>query len=100
MKEQLQLERQRAAELLQKEAQSRERVEQESAATKAAVAEAIRDIEALDQERTQLRTQLQVQGHQTCHQVCDYVAHGRPLNGLQGACRHNVGHEPRYSCHC
>ena len=60
MKEQLDLERQHTQDLLQKEAQSRERVEQESAATKAAVAEAINDPESLYEERKQLRKKLEV----------------------------------------
>lgn len=60
LKQQLELEREHTQELLQKEAQSRERVEQESAATKAAVAEAINDLESLDEERKQLRKKLAV----------------------------------------
>jgi DNA repair exonuclease SbcCD ATPase subunit len=50
----------RTQELLKQEAESRQRVNQESAATKEAVEEAIKDLEALDAERTELRTHLRV----------------------------------------
>lgn len=56
---QLETERERSQDLLQQEAESRRRVEQESNATKAAVAEAIKDLESLDRERTELRHRLQ-----------------------------------------
>jgi uncharacterized protein (DUF3084 family) len=56
---QLESERERSQDLLQQEAESRRRVEQESDATKAAVAEAIKDLEGLDRERTELRHRLQ-----------------------------------------
>jgi hypothetical protein len=60
LRQQLEHEREQAQDLLCQEASSRERVEQESAATKAAVEEAIKDLEALDSERTELRQRLQV----------------------------------------
>jgi hypothetical protein len=60
LRELLNSELERAQEVLGQEAESRQRVEQESAATKEAVEEAIKDIEALDAERTDLRTRLRV----------------------------------------
>ena len=59
LRRQLEDDRDQAQRLLAQEADSRERVEAESAATQEAVEEAIRDLEALDSERTQLRHKLQ-----------------------------------------
>lgn len=56
----LEQERERSAELLGREEASRLRAEAEAAATRAAVEEAIKDLEALDADRTELRARLQV----------------------------------------
>lgn len=60
LRQQLNDEHDRSQLLLSQEAQARQHVEQESAATKVAVEEAITDLEALDAERSELRSKLQV----------------------------------------
>ena len=59
LRRQLEEDRAQSQQLLAQEADSRERVEAESTATKEAVEEAIKDLESLDAERTQLRHKLQ-----------------------------------------
>lgn len=66
LRRQLDEDRAQSQQLLAQEADSRERVEAESAATKEAVEEAIKDLEQLDAERTQLRHKLQARSLCLC----------------------------------